>query len=289
MRTPFLFLLLAGLILFSVPNGSALAHDKLYEKFASQGLVITQAANMAPMSFIGINGEPSGYIIDLWRKWSAETGIPVHFLLLDWPETLKAVQNGQADVHGGLFFSKEQNEFLQASQPFFSSRGALFVRNDLDVSSVADLDGALVGVIENGFYSRLLLRDFPKIKSVPIKTTSDIINAAASGEIYAFIGDYPPLMYQICSQGKNKDFRVLQCFGPQRFRAAVGLGNSDLLHVIRSGLARIDEGERQTIMGRWIIDEGASTTDWIVPTALLCTLSLLIALMVPFIYGRFQK
>lgn len=274
-------------LFFSARPASAL--DESFNQYKDKGLVIAQEADMAPMSFMGVNGQPKGYIIDLWRKWSAETGIPVIFLLVDWADTLTSVRDGRADVHGGLFYTDQRDEFLDFTLPFFSSRGGLFVKAGSPVRGVSDLDGAQVGVIQQSFYDDYIRQQYPTINPVPIKTAAELVTAADRGKVVAFLADYPTLMYQINSMGKLKEFKVVQFVSVQEFRAAVAEGNEAVLSVVAKGLDLIDPQERQVIMNRWIINEETSATDWILPTALLCGVGLLIAILVPFLLGRFKR
>ena len=284
---PFYIAFVALALLFWAEPACAL--DEMFNQYKDTGLVIAQEADMAPMSFTGLNGQPKGYIIDLWRKWSAETGIPVTFLLTDWGETLTAVRDGRADVHGGLFYTEQRDDFLDFTLPFFQSKGGLFVKAGSSVRDVADLVGAQVGVVEQSFYDDYIRQQYPMMTPVPIRTSVELVTVADRGKVMAFLADYPTLMYQINSMGKMRDFKVVQFVSVQEFRAAVAEGNEAVLSVVAKGLELIDPQERQIIMNRWIISEETSTTDWILPTALLCGFGLLGAILVPFLLGRFKR
>lgn len=282
------FLLLTVLLavpLFLATGSNAL--DESFEPYRETGIIVAQEANMAPMSFKEVNGEPKGYIIDLWRKWSAETGIPVHFYLVDWADTLTAVRDGKADVHGGLFFTAERDTYLDYSVPFFPSTGGLFVKKSFGISERAQLDGARVGVIEMSFYDNYMQHNYPKMVPVRIKTAAGLVDAASREEFSAFLADYPTLMYQIGSMGKGHEFKVLEIVSDQEFRAAVAEGNTPLLAVVEKGMSLIDQNERDSILHRWVIGEDKKTREWLLPAVLISVFSLLLAVVVPYLYGRF--
>jgi ABC-type amino acid transport substrate-binding protein len=65
-------------------------------------LIVACERNYPPFTQLGVNGKANGLLIDLWRLWAKKTGNQVEFLMTDWPDTLKALKNGTADIHSGL-------------------------------------------------------------------------------------------------------------------------------------------------------------------------------------------
>ena len=267
----------------------AFAADDPFAPYRQRGIVVAQEADMAPMSFKGLNGEPKGYVIDLWRKWSAETGVPVHFHLMDWADTLTAVRDGKADVHGGLFFTVERDGYLDYTTAFFPSRGGLFVTDDSAVAGVDKLRGRRVGVVEGSFYHGYMTAELPDLVPVPIKTAVELAAAADRGEVDAFLADYPTLMHQLGAMGKTARFRVVEFFSEQEFRAAVAEGDFRTLGMVEAGLALIDEEERTYILNRWIVSEGPPTSGWLYPLTMASVAVLLLAIAAPFFFNRFPR
>lgn len=280
-----LFILSQLIVVFALP---AMADDaeKSFAPFRKQGIVVSQEADMAPMSFRGHNGKPKGYIIDLWLKWSAETGIPVRFHLVDWADTLTAVRDGKADVHGGLFFTEERDEYLDYSSAFFPSKGGLFIKKGSGVQSVDDLKGRPVGVIEKSFFENFVRRNYPHVNMVPIRTAAELVTAADTGVVDAFIADYPTLMFQIGTMGKANEFTLVEYLSHQEFRAAVAQGNANLLTMVEEGLKLIDQDERDTLLNRWIVGDQDQTGSWLLPVGIVSLAALSLAILLPFVWGR---
>lgn len=244
---------------------------------------------MAPMSFIGLDGRPQGFIIDLWNKWSAETGVPVTFYLVDWAETLTAVRDGKADVHGGLFFTDERDLYLDYSEPVFPSTGGAYVKKGSGIQDVSQLYGRQVGVIESSFFDNYVQQHFPEMKPVRYKTSLELAQAAVNGDIVAVVGDYPTIMYQIGSLGKANEFDVFAFSGTQWFCAAVAKGNVDLLKMVAKGLQMVDQNERDSIFNRWVMDPSVKSHSWLIPAILITLGSLLLVILVPFFMSRFRR
>ena len=280
-------LVIFTLIVWAVPFVSVVhAQDDVFAPYRERGIVVAQESGMAPMSFREVNGRPKGYIIDLWRKWSAETGVPVTFHLTDWADTLTSVQDGVADVHGGLFYTAERDTYLDYTLPFFPSKGGFFVTSDSQLTNMAQMRGKSVGVIEKSFYDTLIRTQYPDIIPVPIRTAPGLIEAALSGTIDGFLADYPTLMYQASSMGKLNEFKVVEFISLQEFRAAVAKGNYQLLAMVEAGLARIDQDERNGIFNRWVIGEDYQSDKWMLPIVIVSFIALLLAALLPVVFGR---
>lgn len=280
------FLLLTMLLPAAVASA---APDDVFEAYRSKGVIVAQEADMAPMSFTGPNGEAKGYIIDLWRKWSAETGVPVRFLLVDWADTISAVREGKADVHGGLFFTDQRDAFLDYTMPFFPSKGGLFVRKGAPVTGVKQLDGRRVGVIDSSFYHNYMRVHYPWMIPVPIATSEELVLAAERGDVDAFLADYPTLMYQVGIMGMSNVFKVVEFVSDQEFRAAVAEGNENMLAVVENGLKLIDQKELNAIYNRWIIGDDEGDGSWLTTAVILSLFGLLLAVLLPYVIGKFRR
>ena len=59
-----------------------------------------------PLSYVGLNGDPEGLVVDYWKAWSSASGNAITFVQAEWPETLEMVRDGRADIHGGFIIVK---------------------------------------------------------------------------------------------------------------------------------------------------------------------------------------
>jgi len=59
-------ILAIALIVVCTMTSNAFAKDT--DWYREHGVIIVNPPDSAPMSFLRINGEPKGYIINLWRK-----------------------------------------------------------------------------------------------------------------------------------------------------------------------------------------------------------------------------
>ncbi|WP_229592111.1 transporter substrate-binding domain-containing protein [Pseudodesulfovibrio sediminis] len=260
---------------------NALSQDDLIARYRIGGIVVAHEADMPPMSFVGHSGMPKGYLIDMWQKWSAETGIPVRFHLVDWADTIKEVQAGRADVHGGLILNQERDAILSFSKPLFPSRGVFLARKGSGVNDAEDLNGHLVGVVENSFYDNYIRLHYPEMRPYPFASVVKLAEAVSNGKVNAVLANYPTLMFQLGAKGIGKQFEVVQFYPPQMLRAAVLKGNDELLAVVQEGLERIDQRELDSLYNRWVVGEDGRSQSWLVPAVSICVISLILALIIP--------
>ena len=135
-----------------------LASVSVADAVSPKRISIAYSKDRVPFHFSDENGQPAGIIIDLWRLWSKKTGIAIDFRVAAWDATLTMVGSGAADVHAGLFFSKERDKFLDYGSAFTKTDTHYFTHVTLpSIKEIDDLSPYRVGVI-GGYYVELHLK-----------------------------------------------------------------------------------------------------------------------------------
>jgi len=115
-------------------------------------IAIAYCKDIAPFHYTDEKGQPAGIMIDLWRLWSEKTGISIDFKAAAWDKTLTMVGSGKADVHAGLFFSKERDEFLDYGEAFTKTDTHFFSHISLpSINDINSLAAYRVGVIKGDY------------------------------------------------------------------------------------------------------------------------------------------
>lgn len=222
------------------------------------GVTVVHSDDMAPLAFSGLNGDPKGFVVDFWKKWSAETGVPVSFKLMNWKQGLEYVRKNDMAIHGGLYKTPERSKFLSYSGEIFPMDVALFVMKGSEIRSMSDLPGHRVGVLEKGASHEQMQREYPDIRLQPFASIHELIEAFVSHAVDAVVGDYPAIMYMSGTFGVIKDVLPVETLRTEELRAAVGLGRVELLELVTYGLSRVDMDERENILHRWFVVEEKS-------------------------------
>ena len=88
------------------------------------------ATNMEPVSFVGNNGQWTGFDVEILRSFAASIGRPAEFSLQDLGSAIMALQTGQADIITGcLFITEERKKSVDFTIPYYHCHPGYFVRD----------------------------------------------------------------------------------------------------------------------------------------------------------------
>ncbi len=207
-----------------------------------------------PFYFVDNRGRARGWVVDVWRLWSRRTGIKVHFLPLAFGDTLRAVKDGRADAHGGLFYSRQRSVFLDYLGPVCPVMTHFFFhRNIYGLRGLKDLRPYRVGVIKGDYALEVLRQRQPGLDLAIFPDNRALFRAVKQGRIRVFVKDTAIALYFLKELGLLHSFR----YHPSRplyqkwFYAAVKKGNAALARVIRAGMKLVTPEERAAIKRRW--------------------------------------
>lgn len=272
-------------VLVAVLMAAPVVHGRdLRAKAEMPTLVVVHSDNTPPLSFKGMNFTPKGLVLDFWKAWSVQTGIGVTVVQTDWPNSLRMMREGTADVHGGLYYTESRDAFLDFSIPILKQKATLFVRADLDITDISDLRGRYVGVLEQGYSQSWLREHYPELKRKPYKNSRHMVEGARAGEVDGLLTEYATLVYQLGSTGQSRDFVPLQSLYEETLKAAVAQGRADLLELVDQGIRDMGEEQRRKIYERWIIPDDA-LPGWLWPAAGAGLIALIIGLAAVFSGG----
>nr|WP_285892435.1 sensor domain-containing diguanylate cyclase [Vibrio intestinalis] len=222
-------------------------------------LIVTNSKAWKPFSFINDQGQPSGILIDYWQEYGRVNNVDVQFLLVDWSDSLKAVKEGEADVHAGLLWSMDRDKYLDFSAPIITIDTQLFVNHSLIGMEVAEfLSGEhpyIVGVVNSGYEQEFTQKNFPQLKLQAFANNEEMIEAAFDGKIQAFVADLQVANFYLHSPKAAKLFTGVYHMYSGIIRPAVQQNNSQHLLALSKGMNKISEEEKQRIFGRWMYIE----------------------------------
>ena len=136
--------------------------------FIRSALSVALDKGMYPLSFSGAFGNPGGLFVDIWRKWSEKTGIPVEFHLGTPEENLAALHSGGVDIYGAVSKSASRERWMSFLHPVYMLASTFFFRTDIGpVSSYDALLGQRVGVLEGSTQAEFVEKWIPSAVVVP--------------------------------------------------------------------------------------------------------------------------
>lgn len=227
----------------------------LGKSFAEKPLIIAVGDDSYPYQFRDDNGKPAGYLVDLWRQWSKQTGQAVTFVNYPWNESIEAVKRGDADVHAGLANTPTRASLFQFSKPIVQVKTQLYVHYSIGKKSrVEQLSPFNIGVVLGSAHQEILKKmglNFT-LKQYPSK--SDLLDNAINQNVYVFAG----LEGFIRKRARQQD--IFELFPSEnRFDLQTGFlypgildKNSALVKRIDTGLSKIPQSKYRQIKQKWL-------------------------------------
>ena len=142
-----------------------------------------------PYMFADDAGQPAGLVVDYWQQLAAVQGISVEFVMVDWPETLRLLQDGAVHLHGGIARTAERAQQYQLGNTGIDIHSNVFLHRDLpEVSKLAALKPYAIGVIEQSSHINTLNQLLPGAILKTYPNVSAMYDAALAGEIKVMTG-----------------------------------------------------------------------------------------------------
>jgi polar amino acid transport system substrate-binding protein len=175
-----------------------------------------------PFGFIGNDGKPQGYSLDLIRlvhktlETKLQKPIKLNLQEATVDNRLKIIATGKADLMcGSTTITQERLQTVDFSAPFFIT-GAQFLVKQAEVSQV-DIGGTLaqvpVAFIPNTTTDQILRQIYPQADWVAVKNRSEGLKLLNQGRVKAVASDGILLIGEVVGQGFDpKDYAI----GPQQ-------------------------------------------------------------------------
>jgi len=219
-------------------------------------LRINLRKDLPPLSFLNVDGQPAGFLVDMWKLWAEKTGQKIEIRVSAWKDTVESFKNGSADIHGAIFFSEERSQWMIFSQPFYElSMCVFFLKSKGVIRTIRELSGQETGVIEGTAHIEALRKNYPEIKIVPFDNIEELIHAAREGKIRAFISSSSSVSANLNRLGLTSAFESTdETLFARKLRAGVLKHNTALLTLIDKGFDSISDKELADIESLWIQD-----------------------------------
>ncbi|ELP5727725.1 sensor domain-containing diguanylate cyclase [Vibrio vulnificus] len=248
MKKPVFIILLLSLIgLFSVSSIAQIQELKT--------LRVANSKAWKPFSYIAEDGMPRGILIDLWKLYGEKNGVDIEFVLLDWSDSLQAVEDGRADVHAGMLWSEPRDKRFDFASPIMTINTQLYlsqriITTDLNYFLTGDGNRG-VGVVEGGYEEYFVEKSFPKLPIVRFKNNRLMMEAAFREEIDAFVADLQVANFYLYTTAQSVAFIPALYLYSGEIRPAVAQGNA-FLETIDQGFKTIGKEEIEKTINSWI-------------------------------------
>jgi len=180
-------LLLVASVVYFVISGSNTAQKERIQ-------VTVGIYDNHPKVFIDAEGNPKGIFVDILQSIAHIENLDLQFRTGEWAGLFDDLKAGRIDILPDVAYSEERDSVFKLSVPVIGSWLQVFDDRDASISSVTDLAGKRIGLLE-GSIQEVYMSDFVKNQfglEFEIKTYNDYpstLKALKGREIDAFVAD----------------------------------------------------------------------------------------------------
>lgn len=211
-----------------------------------------------PMSFVGDDGQPTGYSIALCRGIASAvkevTGLDemkVTYVPLVAPEErLSAVENGTVDIEcAASTVTLSRRQRVDFSLMTFITGAAVLSDRSTPINSIADLSGKTIAVIKgtttDAELRKFIINNEMKITLRIIATHDDGMRLLNEGKVDGYASDRAMLVGQVFRSADRSRYAISRdVFSVEPYAMMLRRGDSEFRLVVDRALANIYRGAR---------------------------------------------
>lgn len=205
-------------------------------------------AQSPPFSFIGADGRPTGFHVDVARAICLELEVACTIQTLRWELLLDGIDDDRGDaIIAGLAIDEASRERFRFSSKFLSRPARFVTRRDTEIGDALpeDLEGKSVAVVRGTAHEAYLRDFFAGAERVPFDTERAARDALLAGQIDVLFGDGLNLSLWLngaasraCCTFRGGPYAESRYFG-EGIAVAVAADDDVLQRAVDYGLARI--------------------------------------------------
>lgn len=254
------------------PPSAGAIRDTLQRVAATATLRLGFREASIPFSYVGDDGQPRGYSVELCQKVAAAISrkLGLKDLKLVWvkvtPETRFAkLRSGELDLEcGSTTLTLARLAEVDFSLITFADGAALLARAEGGSTRVADMAGRKIAVAPGTTTERalkaMLGRRNVSAETVPVKDHAEGAAAVAQGRADAYASDRMVLIGLAIGSGKRDFWKLPEdLFSYEPYALAMRRNDADFRLAVNTELARIfRSGEINDIYARWFQSFGSA-------------------------------
>ena len=240
-----------------------------WDKYQEQGSITIGFDNtFVPMGFEEMNGQYTGFDIDLAEAVSEKLGFKVQFQPIDWDMKETELQNGTIDaIWNGYSATDERREKVAFSIPYMENQQVLVTKKSKQIHSVEDMKDKTLGS-QAGSSGYLDFEDQPDLlknrvkdqKANQYQSFNEALIDLKNDRIDALLIDRVYANYYLQSEGILNDYNVFSAgFESESFAVGVRAADKRLLTALNQSFIELyQEGKFQEISHKWFGEDVAT-------------------------------
>ena len=240
-----------------------------WDKYQEQGSITIGFDNtFVPMGFEEMNGQYTGFDIDLAEAVSEKLGFKVQFQPIDWDMKETELQNGTIDaIWNGYSATDERREKVAFSIPYMENQQVLVTKKSQQIRSVEDMKDKTLGAQagSSGYLDfeaqpDLLKNRVKDQKANQYQSFNEALIDLKNDRIDALLIDRVYANYYLQSEGILNDYNVFSAgFESESFAVGVRAADKRLLTALNQSFIELyQEGKFQEISHKWFGEDVAT-------------------------------
>ena len=240
-----------------------------WDKYQEQGSITIGFDNtFVPMGFEEMNGQYTGFDIDLAEAVSEKLGFKVQFQPIDWDMKETELQNGTIDaIWNGYSATDERREKVAFSIPYMENQQVLVTKKSKQIRSVEDMKDKTLGAQagSSGYLDfeaqpDLLKNRVKDQKANQYQSFNEALIDLKNDRIDALLIDRVYANYYLQSEGILNDYNVFSAgFESESFAVGVRPADKRLLTALNQAFIELyQEGKFQEISQKWFGEDVAT-------------------------------
>jgi len=154
-------------------------------------------SDWAPFDFVDKNGQYGGLSNDYLQLIAKKTGLKFTLTVDEWSKQLQKIKDNKIDLLASAYYTEERSEFVNYTTPYSEIVEYFFIRDDLNVKTLEDLNGKRVAIPKSYAQINTIKKHFPKIKLVLVDGLDDAIDAVIQNRADMLYDGYTILAYTL--------------------------------------------------------------------------------------------
>jgi two-component system sensor histidine kinase EvgS len=216
-------------------------------------VIVGGSPDWTPFNFADKDGNYLGIANDYLQLISGYTGLQYRVLIDKWDKNLSRIKQGDIHILGAVYKTSERAAVLNFSEPYFEALDYFFVRDDLAVSTLEDLDGKRLALPTGYAHKQIINEHFPSIKIVEVPSFGAAIDAVLEKRADILFDTYGALIYTLDLEGISTivPFKSTRHLGKNPIHIVSSKQHPELASIIQKGLDAITTAQHRAINNKW--------------------------------------
>lgn len=244
---------------------------------AQKQTVRVRITDYPPFAILDKDDRPAGIAIDYLKLIAERTGVGFEYYSSGktFSQALDGIIKHQGpDIMPLIVKTPDREKSIIFTNEYIDSPYMIFTRADNRqiIAHIDDLAHKKIALLRGTFFYKMMKRDYPDFSLMLYDNDNKAIEAVASGEADAYIGNMILASYLILNRGPyNLKIAAPTPFEKQRFSMGIRNDWPELAGIIEKGLASITPEEQAEIRNRYISirynhSDSAAIIKWILIT-----------------------